>query len=288
MYVYISKQYKPHFFGFNEQQNVMARSTYLSENITPFQKDLMLLLDENEMDIFSLEDIKQLLGRSSEDVNELIENLVHKTIFSRIERGKYCRTNFRDEKVIGCFLVPDGVIAYWSALNLHGLTEQFSNNLYIQTTRSKKSKTVFGVSYQFVKIKATKRVGVCTEGFGNHKYRITDKEKTLIDCFDLPQYSGGYSELIRAFAQSELNQDKMIEYFTAIDNISVVKRLAFLAELLQKPKMKRFLSYAKKQVNPRYVLMDPLGEETGIFNSQWKLRLNISAEEIKDMCNKQY
>jgi len=266
----------------------MTRSTYLSENITTSQRDLMLLLDENETDIFSLEDTKRLLGRSSEDANELIENLVHKNIFSRIERGKYCRTNFRDEKVIGCFLVPDGVIAYWSALNLHGLTEQFSNSLYIQTTHSKKNKTVFGVNYQFVKIKETKRVGVCTEGFGNHKYSITDKEKTLIDCFDLPQYSGGYSELIRAFGQSELNQDKMIEYCQAIDNISVVKRLAFLAELLQKPKMKRFLSYAKKQVNPRYVLIDPFGKETGTFNNQWKLRLNISEEEIMNICNKHY
>ena len=266
----------------------MARSTYISENITSTQKDLMLLLDENEIDIFSLEDIKELLGRSSEDVNELIENLVHKNIFSRIERGKYCRTNFREEKVIGCFLVPDGVIAYWSALNLHGLTEQFSNTLYIQTTRSKKSKSVFGVNYQFVKIKEGKRIGVSIAGFGNHKYKITDKEKTLIDCFDLPHYSGGYSELIRAFGQSELNQDKMIKYCQGIDNISVVKRLAFLIELLQKPKMKRFLSYAKKQVNLRYVLMDPLGVETGIFNNKWKLRLNISAEEIVDICKKQY
>lgn len=51
----------------------------------------------------------------------------------------------------------------------------------------------------------------------------------------------------------------MIEYCTAIDNISVVKRLAFLAELLQKPRMKCFLNYAKKQVNPRYVLIDPFG-----------------------------
>jgi hypothetical protein len=274
--------------GFNEQQNVMARSTYISENITPYQRDLILLLDENEMDIFSLEDIKKLLVCSSEDVNELIENLVHKNILSRIERGKYCRTNFRDEKVIGCFLVPDGVIAYWSALNMHGLTEQISNTIYIQTARSKKSKTVFGVNYQFVKIKETKRAGVSTAGFGNHKYSITNKEKTLIDCFDLPQYSGGYSELIRAFGQSELNQDKMIEYCQAIDNISVVKRLAFLAELLQKPRMKRFLSYAEKNVNPRYVLIDPLGAEKGAFNSKWKLRLNISAEELVDICHKQY
>lgn len=266
----------------------MARSTYLSENITQPQMAVMLLLDENEIDIFSLEDLKELLGSSSLEGNEIIENLVHKKIFSRIERGKYCRANFRDEKAIGCFLVPDGAIAYWSALNLHGLTEQFSNNIFIQTTRSKKSKTVFGVNYHFVKIKETKRVGVSTAGFGNHKYRITDKEKTLVDCFDLPNYSGGYSELISAFGQTEIDQDKMILYCQSIENISVVKRLAFLAELLKKPKMTRFLNYAKKQVNPRYVLIDPLGEEVGGFNNKWKLRLNITEKEILDICSKEY
>lgn len=266
----------------------MARSTYISENLSQTQLDMMLLLDENEIDIFTLNDLKVLVNDTSLDINEIIENLVHKKIISRIERGKYCRSNFRDEKVIGCFLASDGVIAYWSALNLHGLTEQFSNNIFIQTTRIKKDKTVFGVNYQFVKIKDSKRAGITTEGFGNHKYRITDKEKTIVDCFDLPKYSGGYSELIRAFSQTDIDQDKLIQYCKAIGNISVIKRLAFLTELLEKTKMTRFLKYAKGEVNPRYVLIDPFGEEEGSFNNDWKLRLNITEEEILDICNKQY
>src|SRR5690554_5132674 len=116
----------------------MARGTYISENLTRSQMNVMLILDENEMDIFTLEDVKELVGDASEDINEIIENLVHKKILSRIERGKYCRANFRDEKVIGCFLVPDGAVAYWSALNLHGLTEQFPNTVFIQTINIKK------------------------------------------------------------------------------------------------------------------------------------------------------
>ncbi|PKP44463.1 MAG: hypothetical protein CVT95_11000 [Bacteroidetes bacterium HGW-Bacteroidetes-12] len=266
----------------------MAIGAYISTNLTHSQMNVMLMLAENEMDIFSLDDLKELLRNSSEDINEIIENLVHKKIISRIERGKYCRANFRDEKVIGCFLVPDGAVAYWSALNLHGLTEQFPNIVFIQTTRIKKDKTVFGVKYQFVKIKNTKRTGIETQGFGNHKYRLTDKEKTIVDCFDLSQYSGGYSELIRAFGQTDINQDKMIQYCRAIGNISVIKRLAFLTELLEKPKMTRFLKYAEGEVNPRYVLIDPFGEKAGAFNNKWKLRLNITEEELLDICNKQY
>lgn len=115
----------------------MARSTYISKNLTPTQIDLMLMLDEREMDIFSLQELKDLASEEFDDINELVENLVHKQVLSRIERGKYCKPNFRDEKVIGTFLVPNGAIAYWSALNLHGLTEQFPNTVFIQTTKVK-------------------------------------------------------------------------------------------------------------------------------------------------------
>lgn len=64
----------------------MARGTYISENLTQPQMDVMLMLDENEIDIFSLEELKELLGDASEDVNEIIENLVHKKMLSRIKR----------------------------------------------------------------------------------------------------------------------------------------------------------------------------------------------------------
>jgi predicted transcriptional regulator of viral defense system len=48
------------------------------------------------------------------------------------------------------------------------------------------------------------------------------------------------------------------------------------------------LKFAEDQVNPRYILMDPFGKEEGIFNNKWKLRLNISENEICSICNKQY
>ena len=124
----------------------MTRSTYISANMTQSQMDLLLMLDEYEMDIFTLRELKDLASEKFMDINEIIENLVHKQLLARIERGKYCRSNFRDEKVIGNYLVDDGVVAYWSALNLHGLTEQFPNIIFIQTTKKKTQKSVFGVT----------------------------------------------------------------------------------------------------------------------------------------------
>src|SRR5258708_26721429 len=177
----------------------MARSTYISASLTQAQIDLMLMLDDRELNFFSLATVQKFAGKKFNNISELVENLVHKKVLSRIERGKFCKANFRDENVIGCFLVDDGAIAYWSALNKHGLTEQFPNTIFIQTTKLKPTKTVFGTKYQFVKIAKTKRAGIVKEGFGNNQYAMTNIEKTLVDCFDLPEYSGGYAELLRAF-----------------------------------------------------------------------------------------
>lgn len=266
----------------------MARGTYISENLTQFQIDMMLLLDEYEMDIFTLQELKVLTSDQFDNINELVENLVHKKILYRIERGKYCRSNFRDEKVIGTRLVEDGAVAYWSALNLHGLTEQFPNSVFIQTTKVKPQKKVFGVSYQFVKIAPAKKTGIIKEGYGNHSYAITDVEKTIVDCFDLPQHSGGYAELIRAFDSAKLSSEKMIEYCLAINNLAATKRMGYLAELLDKKGMKSFIRFIKDQLTQTYNPLDPLGANEGYYHAEWKLKLNISATEIMDIVNKQY
>ena len=266
----------------------MARSTYISENLNQQQIDFMLLLDDYELEIFTLEELKKQFSQQFVDINELVENLVHKKILSRIERGKYCRANFTDEKVIGCFIGNSGAIAYWSALNSHGLTEQFPNNVFIQTSKPKRNKTIFGTSYKFVNAAPSKIAGILTRGQGNRKYLITDIEKTIVDCFDLPENSGGYAELIRAFNQAKLRSDKMITYCKAIDNIAATKRMGFISKLLEKDGLKTFIGYAQQQKNQSYNVFDPFGIDKGEFVNDWRLRLNISREEILDICNKQY
>jgi len=246
------------------------------------------LLDEYEIDIFLLEEIETKLNQRFDNINEILENLVQKELLSRIERGKFCKANFRDENVIGTFAVKMGVVAYWSALNLHGLTEQFTNTVYIQTTHKKTDKSIFGVNYRFVKISESKRCGIIKQGYGNHAFYMTDVEKTLVDCFDLPQYSGGYAELIRAFAATPISGEKMITYCRAVNNIAATKRMGFLAELFEKRGLKLFIRFAKNQTKDAYNPLDPQGADSGSFISEWKLRLNISKEQLLDIANKQY
>ena len=262
--------------------------TYQSTHLTSHQIDFLKLLDDYEVVIFALDTVEEVLEQPIAHLNEVVENLTQKRLLSRIERGKYCRHNFRDELVIGSFIVKDGGVAYWSALNQHGLTEQFANTVFVQTSQEKKAKRIFGVDYKFVKVHPRKVLGYEPQGYGNAMHQVTDVEKTLVDCFDLPQYSGGYAELLRAFAEAELDAEKMIVYCQAIRNIAATKRMGYLAELLGKTGMIKFIRYAQAQVNSKYNPFDPQGTEEGKFIADWKLRMNLSKEAILSIRDKAY
>lgn len=238
------------------------------------------MLDDFEIEIFNLAEIESLINERFPNINSILENLESKGFLARIERGKYCRSNFRNENVIGCFLVNDGVVSYWSALNRHGLTSRFPNSIFIQTAHNKKNKNVFGISYNFIQVSSGKMVGIITEGYGNNAFRITDPEKTIVDCFDLPVNSGGLEELLAAFAMANLSADKLIEYSKAVHNIAVLKRMGFLAELTAKKGMNPFIRYAKSKLNNSYDVFDPFGERAGEPLGAWKLRMNMEIGQI--------
>jgi predicted transcriptional regulator of viral defense system len=221
----------------------MAHSVYISSNLTQQQLEFMKLLDDYEIELFQFEEIESQIDKKFDNLNEVLENLVHKEQLSRI---------------------------------------------FIQTTQRKTDKALLGTTYKFVTINPGKRTGILYNGYGNTKYPITDIEKTIIDCFDQPQYSGGYAELIRALFQAEIDTDKMVTYCKSVGNAAATKRIGFLLELFKKPSMDKFIDFAKEQVNEKYNLFDPQGTEKGEFIAGWKLRLNISKDELLNLSYKQY
>ncbi len=251
------------------------------------QDILISLLDENQWDVFSFEMLEQNIGLSRIQIHHALKYLTDDGALVQIEKGKYRRQHFTDENVIACFMVKQGGIAYWSALNTHGLTEQFPNKVFVQNTSRRGERSVFGIgaTFHFVSVKPAKAIGYKTYGYGNHTYQITEVEKTIVDCFDLPQYAGGYNETIKAFSKAKLSAQKMVKYCRAINNIAVTKRLAYLSELLEKPKMDYFLKYATQVKNERYSLFDSSFPTSGSYYRKWRLILNMTEDEILEIAN---
>jgi len=248
----------------------------------------MNLIVDNEWSVVYVDTLVKLTGMTYTVLKPLLQTLVRNEQLYAIERGLYCVRNFRNPYVIANVLLKDSAVAYWSALNLHGLTEQIPNVVYVQSSLRKNDKKVFGVRYKFIKVKQEKLCGRTQAVYGNGAYYITDVEKTLLDCFDLPQYSGGYEELIRAFYMANPSSTRLLEYGKQMNNLSVLKRMAYLSELFEMTGFSRFQSEVLKIVNRKYSLLDPLGSDEGVFNSKWRIRVNVPEEKLLSMINKMY
>ena len=266
----------------------MAKSTYISSNLTRKQIEFLQLLDEYEILYFSLKDIEDRLGLLPNKLNELVENLYQKRFLARIERGKYTRLQFQDPYVLGTFISRDGLVAYWSALHLHGLTERFPNKVFIKTTDRKRNTQLFGTTIHFVCVQQRKMIGMTHFGYNDQRYPLTNIEITLFDCFDQPRYAGDWPDLLKAFSRASLNAKKLIKYATMYNNKSVIKRMAFLIELLGKNELSPFLDFARKNIGKKYILFEPGGADVGTFNNRWKLRMNMDENAILNSIQNTY
>ncbi|MCF6168004.1 hypothetical protein [Lutibacter sp.] len=266
----------------------MADSVYISTNLNKKQLQFIQLLETYEIAYFSMQSIERKINHQFSNLNEILENLVNKNVLVRLERGKYANTQYANLYVLGSFIANGGVVAFWSALHLHKLTSRFPNKLFIKTTARKRNTNILGTPIKFVSVLKRKNIGISQNGYGDNAYPITNIEVTLIDCFDQPRYAGDFEDLIKAFAQAKLSAGKLIAYTKAYNNKAVTKRLGYLASLFHPKKLKAFIKYAQTQVNKKYNVLDAGGLEKGAFNSTWKLRLNVSEQEILNMVQSHY
>ncbi|WP_082871982.1 type IV toxin-antitoxin system AbiEi family antitoxin domain-containing protein [Thermococcus piezophilus] len=234
--------------------------------------------------IFTIDEIANMTGIDRNPLKVLLSRLEKRGWLERIEKGKYIIIPLGAEKgeytlhefIIGSLLVKPSAIAYWSALNYHGFTEQIPNTVFVQTTARKKKQDlrIFGVRYKIVRIKPEKFFGIEKVWIEGFQVSITDGEKTVIDCLDKPRYCGGIIEVAKAFRE-ELDTERLREYALRMNNSAVIRRLGYLCDYfgvdidLPKPETRN------------YILLDPTMPREGHVDSKWKVIINVELEGLE-------
>lgn len=234
--------------------------------------------------IFTIDEAAKITGIDKSTLKVLLSRLEKRGWIERIEKGKYIVIPLGAEKgeytlhefIIGPLLVKPAAIAYWSALNYHGFTEQIPNTVFVQTTARKKRQDlkIFGVRYKIVRIKPEKFFGIEKAWIEEFQVPITNREKTIIDCLDKPRYCGGIIEVAKAFRE-ELDTEKLREYALRMNNSAVIRRLGYLCDYfginidLPKPKTRN------------YIPLDPTMPKKGHVDSKWKIIVNVELEGLE-------
>ncbi len=204
---------------------------------------------------------------------ERIEKGKYMVIPLGVEKGKYTLNEF----TLGNIVVDPCIIAYWSALHHHGLTEQIPLTIFIQTTSRKKKQNlkIFGIPYKIIRVKPEKIFGTEKLWLDETEILITNKEKTIVDCLDKPKYAGGIIEVAKALQEKSIDLEKIKDYAIELNNSAVTRRLGYLCDKLEIPieldynKMKKYL---KKVRN--YIPLDPTMPHEGSKDTKWQVIVN--------------
>jgi predicted transcriptional regulator of viral defense system len=239
---------------------------------------------------FTLAFAREVLGHAKGDPTpQFLERLQSKGWIRRIRRGRFAvvplssgedRSPQLHEFVIAMELVSPAVIAYWSALNHHGMTEQLPRTVFVATDHPVRRRPgdVLGVTYKIVSLKPAKFFGVTKDWMDEIPFRVTDREKTIIDGLDLPQYVGGVSEIAKALAGSwkTLNEQKLRAYAAKIGNSAVAKRLGFIMETLELGDVEALR--AAIPLASGFSALDPIMPRRGKYNRRWGLLVNAELQ----------
>jgi predicted transcriptional regulator of viral defense system len=270
-------------------QNII-KDKNLYKILGPVSSRLITELSRSKKNVFSFEEAVQILKADNKQVKKLLYDLVKRGWLRRIEKGKYFLVPLTVEAnkpyTINQFLIASKLvypyyIGFWSMLHYYGYTEQLVNTIFVVSPKKKRNLSLLGIDYKFVKTHEKKIFGLAEIKINDMVVRASDKEKTLLDCLDHPEYCGGITEVAKGIwnSREEIDSVKMLNYAKKMSNSAVIKRLGYLLEILEMNK-KIPIRSLQKMIKKGFSLLDPLLPHKGQYNSQWNLIVNMPKEEI--------
>jgi predicted transcriptional regulator of viral defense system len=257
------------------------------EGLSKTESFLLASLARSDKNVFTSTDAREALGR---DASGVMHSLMRKKWVLPLKKGLYVAVPLEagvrgaedfivHSFVVASYLADPYCIAFWSALNHHGLSDQIPLDTFVQTTTAKKPVKFLNSFIVFVQLKREKIFGIEKIEMEGREISITNKEKTVADCLDHPEHSGGIEEVARSifFAHNELDFSRVRKYARNMGNLTVFKRLGYVLE--RTGLLNEYDDVFKGiRLSKGYSVLDPLGPKKGKYNERWKVIANVEID----------
>jgi predicted transcriptional regulator of viral defense system len=268
------------------------------KTIGPSAAHLIAALYERNRPIFQFKEAAEILGGRA-SASKVLSRLIKNSVVTRLKPGIFrlipFELGFEREYVSNVYVIARELIyggrkgrkekyylSHGSAFYLHQIVTQPQFVVYVSSLRMMRSRIIHGTEFRFVRCKVDDLFGI-TEMWvdKNEKAYVSDLERTLLDGLKHPGYCGGFTEVAKGFSikHQMIDPQKLIDYAMKLDVGAVNRRLGYLMELYNIGSHIHW-DFLQTTLTSTYQLLDPELPAEGFHIAKWRLRLNISEEEL--------
>lgn len=264
------------------------------KTLGPQSAHLITTLYERNRPIFQLKDAAEILNFSKATARDFVSKLVRRGIATRLKPGLFIIVPFelgKERDYIGNpFIVAREIVggknyylSHGTAMEIHGMVTQPQLIVYVTSLKKRRPVKALGIEFRFIQSQQELLFGLSDQWITKQeKVRVSNLERTIIDCLKKPQYCGGLTQVAKGLwmRHQDMNITRLIEYAMKIHVGSVASRLGYLLELYRigNPEHLEILRHILKE---SYVCLDPILPREGQYLRRWRLQLNVSAEELR-------
>lgn len=194
-----------------------------------------------KMRIFSLEDVMAVFAITKSSAAKALLRWQQKGIVQLIRKNMYTAVDLVSDRPIvdkyevASRLSPTSYVGWHTALEYHGLAHQtFFTNYVGSSTRFNRfsyEESVF--EYCASPLEDTSATGVIVPE-GNPYVRVTDLERSVVDCCDRLDRSGGAEELLHCLEGiMKLDEKKLLSYLDMYGKAFLYQKVGFFLEHIQ-------------------------------------------------------
>ncbi len=252
---------------------------------------IVLSLEADDLDLVTLDGIRKRALVSPGFARKLAHDLVRRGWLQRVRRGTYLLNPSRhgpdalpdtDPLRVGSRLVDPYYFGFATAAELEGLFPQASRVYYIVTTTRWVPGKDRADRFRVVRVTPTRFFGIRTVRRRGVELRVSDRERTLIDSLNRPQFSGGMAGVAQIFAlaKPKLNWTRLGSYLDRFGNRSLTLRAGFLSEHIR-PSIPIPSSWVRARLPDPDEPYVPLGPpkthgRRGKYDPRWHVIRNVS------------
>jgi len=218
----------------------------------------------------------------------------------------YARTEAVEEEEVLMELHPYAALSHLSALTFHHMTEQLSKDIHVSIpdngsggflplgtrsedwegvalVRGRVADSILGRRIHWHRLVSKRIFGTSTSDYHGYPVRVTTPERTLLDGLLHPDWSGGFANVLRAWAgyRDLIDLKALVKYVDQLDVRILRQRAGFLMEELglRHPALAIWVTQAQRGGSSK---LNGGAEFSSQFSARWQLSINAPIDLLRE------